>query len=736
MIRPTENVAEMVDECVALFDAGFDVMPVKGADSNYKTDPKDSKRPAEGRWMPFKSTDEIRAYYVVHPSRNYAIMAGDTAAKGGRGLRRLVIADVDSPFHNSPEGLAPDGLENLAEWEAHNGSLPRTWTATTPSQGQHLFYEVDEGEAFQDREGGARGMVDAIDIRGAGYVIGPCSFDPVTGNCYEWDLSPEDAPLAKVDESVRKLARWGLCEDTPSGSDRFSVPSNVGKGSRHAALLGMASSMRAKGFSLEAAISAALAENRRFDMPEDEAEVRRQVEDVFTRYPSGNSPAMEAKLGSAHAARGDRYLDPTKAIAQPVERLTDIMSKNPKRKPFLIDGLLRMEGKAELAGPSKGGKSTECYVICTAIANGTEWMGRKCRKCPVLIVNTENDEADLACTFKDIVETADEELSLRDIHVLNLTGITAPLDTIAESIIAKANAIGGVGLVLIDPIYKVITGDENSATDMGYFMNVLDTVRREASTAVLFVHHHSKGAQNYSSAMNRGSGSSVFSRDPTCIIDMSPISVRKDVVEKRLGLEECREIARFLSERGLALDLDDVERERVEADAGEYRTECRKQLSTADMNQLIDRLEDVRDRVMSATAYRFDATVRGARKPMPWETWFEYPRHVIDRDGILSSSSNATGTRKDRAAERVAQDRQLKVDLIGAAVKRCEADGVPATRANVLDRMGKFRGEAVKASQLKDWTVSKAVWSPWRVDPVTNILFEDGAAEDSAEETE
>ena len=68
--------------------------------------------------------------------------------------------------------------------------------------------------------------------------------------------------------------------------------------------------------------------------------------------------------------------------------------------------------------------------------------------------------------------------------------------------------------VIIDPIYKVITGDENSADQMAHFCNQFDKICTELGCAVIYCHHHSKGNQGFKKSMDRASGSGVFARDP------------------------------------------------------------------------------------------------------------------------------------------------------------------------------------------------------------------------------
>ena len=74
--------------------------------------------------------------------------------------------------------------------------------------------------------------------------------------------------------------------------------------------------------------------------------------------------------------------------------------------------------------------------------------------------------------------------------------------------------------IIIDPIYKVITGDENSAEQMAHFCNQFDRIATELNCSVIYCHHHSKGAQGGKRAIDRASGSGVFGRDADALLDM------------------------------------------------------------------------------------------------------------------------------------------------------------------------------------------------------------------------
>ncbi len=93
------------------------------------------------------------------------------------------------------------------------------------------------------------------------------------------------------------------------------------------------------------------------------------------------------------------------------------------------------------------------------------------------------------------------------------------MDKLAPKLIRRAHKKNYTAII-IDPIYKVITGDENSADQMAHFCNQFDRVCTDLGSAVIYCHHHSKGYQGSKRSMDRASGSGVFARDPDALIDL------------------------------------------------------------------------------------------------------------------------------------------------------------------------------------------------------------------------
>ena len=185
-----------------------------------------------------------------------------------------------------------------------------------------------------------------------------------------------------------------------------------------------------------------------------------------------------------------------------------------------------------LAGPSKAGKSFALIELAIAIAEGKKWLGWQCAKGKVLYVNLELDKASCLHRVKDVyTKLGIPPQNLRNLRIWNLRGITKPMDKLAPSLIWRAKRENFIA-VIIDPIYKVITGDENSADQMAHFCNQFDKVCTALGCAVIYCHHHSKGSQGGKRSMDRASGSGVFARDPDALLDMVELDLTEDILKQ------------------------------------------------------------------------------------------------------------------------------------------------------------------------------------------------------------
>lgn len=345
------------------------------------------------------------------------------------------------------------------------------------------------------------------------------------------------------------------------------------------------------------------------------------------------------------------------------EGMEDIWDNLPELAPPLIDGILRQGHKMLLAGPSKAGKSFALIELCCAIAEGRNWLGFSCAKGKVLYVNLELDRASCLHRFKDVYTALNWEAhNLANIDIWNLRGKSVPMDKLAPKLIRRA-AKKNYAAVIIDPIYKVITGDENSAEQMANFCNQFDKVCTELKCAVIYCHHHSKGAQGGKRSMDRASGSGVFARDPDALLDMVELELSESVIKQQKNALVCQI---YMQEP----ELEDVGQD--EALSSKILSElAKKRIYGQRYTDLIERVKTAEKAAESFTAWRIDATLREFPKFPAVNVWFKYPRHEPDNIGILTDiepegerapwKKGTDGRKKQAEKQRKSLDSQLEI---------------------------------------------------------------------------
>ena len=320
------------------------------------------------------------------------------------------------------------------------------------------------------------------------------------------------------------------------------------------------------------------------------------------------------------------------------EELVTEWNDLPELAPELIEGVLREGHKMLIAGPSKAGKSFDLIELAIAIAEGGRWHGFKCRQGRVLYINLELDRASCLHRFKDVYSALGiRGRGISNIDIWNLRGRSIPMDKLAPKLIRRAKD-KDYKAVIVDPIYKVITGDENSADQMARFCNQFDKVCTELKAATIYCHHHSKGAQGGKRSMDRASGSGVFARDPDAMIDMIELDLPAATIDQEINKAVCAACRQFLeahvSDRNWTEELsqDDL---LMASKVTEY---CRNAIGDSKWKTDIfeKQIAEAAIRARSMTAWRLEGTLREFAKFDPVNCWFRYPIHVPDESGALS----------------------------------------------------------------------------------------------------
>ncbi len=359
--------------------------------------------------------------------------------------------------------------------------------------------------------------------------------------------------------------------------------------------------------------------------------------------------------------------------------------------PMLIEGVARQRQKVIVVGDSKMGKSCTLIDLSEAICVGGEWLGMQCAKGRVFYVNLELDAEDFKDRqieiWHDRPESGDDGTwgtLKRSFAKWNLKGHATLMKDLVPRLVRRVLRHGPPGTfmaVVIDPVYKVNGGDDNDARAVAEFTNALDYICTACGCAVIYAHHHPKGAAGNKKSMDRMSGTGVYARDADAVIDFT------------------------------ALDAD----------------------------------EKLRARFGGAKLYRTTFTCRSFQSPEPIDVAFHYPRFYQDSQGLLAgchaegeevSWQEQKERRAEARREQADNERREKIEIVREALALCAEDEVYPTRKNVLERIGEYDGKPVSSGTLTAWTSkdNKRALGPFSCekDESTNrwLIYDDQSSKD------
>ena len=291
--------------------------------------------------------------------------------------------------------------------------------------------------------------------------------------------------------------------------------------------------------------------------------------------------------------------------------------------------------------------------------------------------------------------------------IWNLRGTAPTLDKLVPKLIRRCDKMNYAAIV-IDPIYKVITGDENSASDMAQFVNQFDKIANALGSSIIYAHHHSKGAQGSKKSMDRASGSGVFARDPDALLDIIELPIPGETMK------------RFVSDaRAAAI------REKLDTMVPNWRTyliermECDENDADALMNYASEMLEPSQiDEVYSSsyeaevmarrmTALRISGTLREFPSFEPIDVFFRYPVHVLDTSGIMANVRPEGNIQKrgiDVMRDAKKKENDQNIEMFLNAFDELEHDGCVTVKELAESGLIPGKSESAIRAMLNRWT--------------------------------
>lgn len=386
---------------------------------------------------------------------------------------------------------------------------------------------------------------------------------------------------------------------------------------------------------------------------------------------------IDTNIGKASWNEWTEWIESVNDDLPDPEPLVSVWNDMPELSPPLIENVLRQGHKMLLAGPSKAGKSFLQIELCIAIAEGSKWLRWQCTQGKILYINLELDRASCLHRFKDVYQALGiAPNNLANIDIWNLRGKSMKMDALAPKLIRRALKKNYIAVVL-DPIYKVITGDENSADQMAQFCNQFDKVCNELGCAVIYCHHHSKGSQGGKKSMDRASGSGVFARDPDALLDLIELEQPESLVKQLENQLICKMCDGFLKHYG----LDDLPSDDDRQSHTQMLSICRAKLKSDVYEDVVANVNRIRDESKTRSAYRLDGTLREFKKFEPVNMWFEYPIHRVDYSGMLNdidpddTQKENTWRNNFKKKKKPEAKKKERIESIESAYDACNVDG-------------------------------------------------------------
>lgn len=414
---------------------------------------------------------------------------------------------------------------------------------------------------------------------------------------------------------------------------------------------------------------------------------------------------VDTNIGKRSWDEWKEYIESVNDDLPDFENIYDIIDNLPPMAPELVSGVLREGHKMLIVGGSKTGKSFLLIEFCLAVASGRSWIGWKCAQGRVLYVNLELDRNSCLHRFKDVCEAAGvPREAFQQLDIWNLRGRTESIDKLVPKLVRRAKKHSYKAIV-IDPIYKVLTGDENSAEQMAKFCNQFDRIATETGAAVVYVHHHSKGAQGGKKSMDRASGSGVFGRDPDALLDLIELPLTEDAKRQTVRSAALEAGSEWLREnhKDVWADLPQAHDFNMIED---YYNAVKERTGFADwLEDFGSIMRAAEDEADGYTGLRVDGTLREFKRFKPVDIWFKHPIHEVDETGMLQdikpdedgrSRSNRQLQKSGKRAktkEELAEERKEDFDQLFSS---CDMEGKGEVPRDDLMKAGGFKIDTLK----------------------------------------
>lgn len=179
----------------------------------------------------------------------------------------------------------------------------------------------------------------------------------------------------------------------------------------------------------------------------------------------------------------------------------------PREQGWLVEELWGHQAVGIIGGEPKCGKTFLALALAVAVASGVPCLGRfpVAQSGTVLMYVAEDGEHLVRWRLEDTAAAAGIDFESLDIAVID-----APVLRLDDPGDRQRlhDTVGRIAprLLILDPMVRLHTGDENSVTTIAPILGFLRGLQRQFATGVALVHHARKSAASRPGQALRGSG--------------------------------------------------------------------------------------------------------------------------------------------------------------------------------------------------------------------------------------
>ncbi|MBC8422992.1 AAA family ATPase [bacterium] len=191
----------------------------------------------------------------------------------------------------------------------------------------------------------------------------------------------------------------------------------------------------------------------------------------------------------------------------PVVRAAELAADPPEQR-WLIEPLWAASGVGVVGGLPKVGKSWLGLEMAVSVASGTPCLGAypTAERGPVLLYMAEDADVVVRERLEALCRHRGVDLASLDLFVITVDRLRIDLPAEQERLRKTVDRIRP-RMLLLDPLVRLHSIDENHAGDVSALLAYLRGLQRQLDTAIVLVHHARKsGANGQPGQALRGSG--------------------------------------------------------------------------------------------------------------------------------------------------------------------------------------------------------------------------------------